>query len=369
MQLRVALDATYAGTNPTGVGLYSARLAAKLEERSAQLGLDLRCYGPACSFGKQNIITGTMQEWPVYTHGILPLRLLRQRPAIVHSTSHIGPIWGPGKLIVTVHDLIFMRYPEDYDPAWLALTRAILPRVLRRAKAIIADSHTTKEDIHAFLGIRKGKIAVIYPGIDDEYRRVGARYIVPEQSQSTLTQTKPYILCLGPWVRRKNIGVVVQAFARLAPRLPHLRLIITGNPSRGMKGYSPDDLLRGLPAEIRSKVNLMGYVPQDALPALIQGASTLAYPSRFEGFGLPPLEAMAAGVPVVAANTPAVVEVTGGAALIAEPDNPEQWAGAIERILLDQAEAQRLREAGLRRSAAFTWDRCAEQTARLYHMV
>jgi alpha-1,3-rhamnosyl/mannosyltransferase len=113
----------------------------------------------------------------------------------------------------------------------------------------------------------------------------------------------------------------------------------------------------------------MGYVSGEEKGELVAGASVLGYPSRFEGFGLPPLEAMAAGVPVVAADTPAVAEVTGGQALLVPPDEPGEWAASIERVLYEPGLARRLREGGLRRSSAFTWVRCAGQIVRLYRRV
>ncbi|MEO8286422.1 MAG: glycosyltransferase family 1 protein [Chloroflexota bacterium] len=364
--LPVALDTTYAGVNPTGVGIYSARLADELRRNSARLGIRLICYGPACvPQGPHRTIPGTIQEWPVYTHGILPVRLLATRPGIVHSTSHIGPLWGPGRLIVTVHDLIFMRYPADYNPAWLAITRAILPSVLRRATAIIADSQATKDDIQTFFGVHSGKIVVIYPGMDQPSAAAQAT----ENQYRRNNDDKPYILCLGPWVRRKNIEVVLRAFSILAPVIPDLRLILTGDRPPGMKGYSRAELFSYIDAKHNSRIELTGYVTSSEKHQLIAGASALCYPSRIEGFGLPPLEAMAAGTPVVASNTPAVAEVTGGAALLVNPDDPFDWARTLEQLLLNADLRAALRKAGLSRSRNFTWQRCAEQTARLYHRV
>ena len=155
----------------------------------------------------------------------------------------------------------------------------------------------------------------------------------------------------------------------LASDLEELDLVITGDTPRGMKGYSRDELFGLLPAEIHSRLHLVGYVSQESRNALVAGATALCYPSRFEGFGLPPLEAMAAGVPVVASDTPAVAEVTGGAALLAHPDDPRAWAQALRRLRDEPALAEQLRAAGKRRSADFTWARCALQTARLYRRV
>lgn len=369
MTIKVALDTTYAGTNLTGVGLYSARLAEELRAHEDELGIRLSCYGTAADGGTpaQGPLA-IMQEWPSYTHGVMPIALLRDRPNIVHSTSHIGPLWGPGKLIVTVHDLIFMRYPEDYNRVWLSIALFTLPKVLRRAKAVIADSHATKADIERFFGVRPGKIAVIYPGIDRAYGEAAKRLEVSKRA-NTVTGGKRYILCMGPWVRRKNLEVVVDAFARIAPRLPDLQLVITGKPARGMKGYTEEDLLGSLPAKTRSRVKRTGYVAQDKLYALVARASVLAYPSRWEGFGLPPLEAMLAGVPVVASLTPAVEEVTGGAALLCDSDNPHEWAKTLEIILRDPKTAAEMSDLGRKRAAAFTWERCARETAELYHRV
>ena len=301
-----------------------------------------------------------MQEWPLNTQLALPVRLLRYKPIITHCTSHIGPIWGPGKLVVTVHDLIFRRYPHDYNPFWLFITRITLPTILRRAVAIVADSQATKNDIQHFYGVRTGKIVVIYPGVDEAYTT---------QRHTMEAQSNPYILCLGPWVRRKNLPVVVRAFEQIARQMPDLRLLISGEPSTGMKGYTAEELVGPLPEDIRSRVELLGYVARDDLPHLVGNATLLAYPSRWEGFGLPPLEAMLAGVPVVATRTPVVEEVTAGAADLCNPDNPGEWVKAFYRVVMDKNHAKRMVEAGLRRSAAFTWERCATQTASLYHRV
>ncbi|MGA7731136.1 MAG: glycosyltransferase family 1 protein [Chloroflexia bacterium] len=358
----MALDTSFAGVNATGVGLYSARLASALQARSHELGIQLRCYGPSCDSRRssQSLLT-TAQEWPLNTHFALPLRLLRDKPTVTHSTSHIGPLWGPGNLILTVHDLIFRRYPKDYNLPWLWITRLTLPAVLRRSHTIIADSHATKSDIERFYRIQPDKIVVIYPGVDETYTL--------QRNATSGSSERPYVLCLGPWVRRKNLRVVVRAFEQLALQIPDLDLVITGEQPVGMKGYSPAELVGMLPDEIRSRIKLMGYVAREKLPRLVANAVALAYPSRWEGFGLPPLEAMSAGVPVVASKSPSIEEVTAGAAYLCDPDNVSEWVEAFRRILLDPDRAQRMVELGLRRSADFTWERCAAQTAQVYHQV
>ena len=243
----------------------------------------------------------------------------------------------------------------------------MLPRVLKRAKAIIADSHATKTDIERFFGVRSGKINVVYPGIDLAYsaaaRRLHERTNVPSAGSAR------YILCLGPWVRRKNLEVAVDAFKRIALRFPDVNLVITGKPARGMRAYTEEELIGDLPTKTRDRVRLAGFVQQEELHRLVAGATLLAYPSRWEGFGLPPLEAMLAGVPVVASLTPAVEEVTEGAALLCDAENPREWAKSFEMVLSNPQTAATLSEAGRKRAALFTWERCARETAALYHQV
>lgn len=372
--LRVALDTTYAGVNKTGVGIYSRRLASYLALQARHEYLKLRCYGPACieESRKPERVAGMFniaQEWPANTHVMLPLRLLSFRPDIVHATSHIGPLLGPGRLVVTVHDLIFMQRPEDYNPLWLAVTQASLPRVFARAAAIIADSQATSRDVERYFNIDPARLHVVYPGIDP------SPPIRPDSKQDAtlatigLGPTERYIILLGPWVQRKNLSVVVEAFGRIAEHEPGLRLIITGTQAAGMKGTAPSETVAQLPGQIQSRVHLVGFLEREPLYRLIRAAALLAYPSRIEGFGLPPLEAMSLGVPVVASDTPVLLEVAGGAALHAPVGEVEAWAKAFSRVLNERGLAERLREAGFARSKMFSWDRCAEETISVYREV
>jgi glycosyltransferase involved in cell wall biosynthesis len=291
--------------------------------------------------------------------------------------------------VVTVHDLIFLHYPGDYNPVWRAITLALLPMVLRRARAIVTDSQTTRIDLMRFYRVPPHKITVIYPGIDhlhapsrpeSRFGAAPAGQAEQEREQGMQAALRygigyayapypypyTYILALGPLVRRKNIGVVVRAFGYIAAQLPDVHLVITGRTPAGMKHEMLAAELGRLPRAARSRVHLMGYVSRGELAQLLSRAAVLAYPSRFEGFGLPPLEAMAVGVPVVASDTPAVVESTGGAALIVSATSPQQWAEALTAVLTNRDQAQALVEAGRRRSARFTWDRCVRDTIALY---
>ena len=369
-RLRVALDTTYAGVNPTGVGVYSRRLAEQLRHLSNTQRLRMRCYGPACSPPSENPrLLDVLEELPVNTHGVLPARLMPFRPHVVHATSHIGPVWGPGKLVVTVHDLIFRRHPEDYPRMWLGITNLLLPLVLRRSAAIIADSHATAEDLHSFYPATHGKVRVVYPGLDSVADLSTGPVHRAKLLQELGIGEHRYVMCVGPWSRRKNLPVVLRAFETLAQALPDVSLVVTGGASGGMKGAQPEKLIARLRPETRQRIRSLGFVPRNRLYALLSGAGMLAYPSRIEGFGLPPLEAMSLGVPVVASDAPVLREVAGGAALHVPANEPGAWAAAFRRILTEPDLAQTLSEVGRARSSYFSWRRCTLETIAVYREV
>ena len=363
--LKITLDTTFAGTNPTGVGLYSRRLAHHISRLSIQENLALSCIGLTCGGNQKAGFLATLQEWPIYTQAVVPLFVARQRSRIVHSTSHLGPFSGPGRKIVTVHDLLFLRYPADYNPIWLAVTKALLPIVLKRSAAIIADSAATARDIQRFYRVPPSKVKVIYPGVG-RFTRTALVELNEQTTSVKIEASEPYILFPGPRVGRKNLGVLLSAFESVTEDIENVRLVITGSTPRGMTGNSQADLVAKLPRKLRRRVHFTGHVPQAELEEVLRGASLLAYPSRAEGFGLPPLEAMSVCVPVVAADTPVAREVYGEAALYAPPNDAEAWAERIRLMLTDEPTRRDFTAAGLKRSALFSWERCAEECVALY---
>jgi glycosyltransferase involved in cell wall biosynthesis len=364
--LRVALDTSFAGVNETGVGLYSRQLARGLEALARAGELSLRCIGPSCPDERPLLPVGVYREWPSYTQLFLPVALAKYRPHVVHSTSHLGPLWGPGRKVVTVHDLIFRRYPNDYNPLWLVITRAALPLVLSRATSVIVDSKTTGRDLQRVYRVNERKIRVIYPGVDERFGTSVTQAEIADMRQRLDLGDAPYLLLMGPWVRRKNLEVVIAAFAQVAEVLPSARLAITGRPAPGMRNSGVQSALESLPSSARERVRTPGHVATGDLLALVKGAAVLAYPSLYEGFGLPPLEAMSAGVPVVVSDSPVLSEVAGGAALVARVGSPREWAGALLAILTDRARSGELAAKGRERAAQFTWERAVRRTVKVY---
>ena len=361
--------------NNTGVGRYSRQLAAALRALARAPGgpaLRVAVFGPSAHQPPRAPVSPLRRlrdlalEDPLATQGWLPLRLLPYRPALVHSTAFVGPLWGPGPLVVTFHDLIYHHTPGDYSPLWRALLERLAPASLRRARAVIAISHCTAADLARTYRVPPRKIHVVPIAVDPAFfapvapaarAAIRARYGL----------SGAYILHSGALVRRKNLPLLVRAFGRYcaASGDGSTVLALTGQPVPGMPGG--DELLAALAASpVRAQIRLLGHVPAADLPALYAAATLLVYPTRFEGQGLPPLEAMAAGTPVLASTAPAVAEVAAGAALLVDPNDEAGWAAALGRLLPDAALRAGLAAHGRARAAAFTWPACAAATLAVY---
>jgi alpha-1,3-rhamnosyl/mannosyltransferase len=252
---------------------------------------------------------------------------------------------------------------------WLAVTNLLFPLVLRHSSAIIADSHATAEDLQRFNPGSHRKVHVVYPGIDLWADINSAKRRRVELLRKLGINNRRYIICIGPWSRRKNLPVVLRAFEKVAQELSDVGLLVTGRASGGMKGAQPEQLIARLPPEVQARTRSLGFVPREDLYALLSGASLLAYPSRIEGFGLPPLEAMSLGVPVVASDAPVLKEVSAGAALHVPAGEPGAWGEAFRRVLTDPGLSQALSEKGRQRSSLFSWERCARETIAVYRQV
>lgn len=299
----------------------------------------------------------------VWKHVSLPIALVADRVDLFHSPSGTLPLWSPCPAVVTVHDL-FAEIEPSWFPARVGLQlRYTMRRACRVARRILAVSEATKGDIARFYGVPRERIHVVHNGVDvvfrplddtDAQRAVRERYL----------DGAPFILYVGsrfPW---RNLPRLIEAFGRLKRRraLPGHRLLIVGRDIWGMDP-SPALVQR---LELKGEVRFAGYVQPQELPALYRAAEALAYPSLYEGFGIPPLEAMACGTPVLTSTRGGLAEVVGDAALVVEPEDVEALASGLERVVLDDPLRQRLRAMGLARANLFSWERAAEQTWEVY---
>jgi glycosyltransferase involved in cell wall biosynthesis len=268
---------------------------------------------------------------------------------VVHGMNYVGPPTR-ARLVVSVYDLGFMRDPEHAAPDALDY-----PPLLRRAIARGAWIHTTsdfvRDEVVERLDADPERVVRVYPGVPPVQGGSAAR-------GRALAGADRYVLAVGTIEPRKNYPTLVRAFDAVASEQPDVRLVVAGDPDWGADAFDA--------ARHRDRVLTPGYVPDEDRRDLLAGASALAYPSLYEGFGFPPLEAMAVGVPVVAARVGSIPEVVGDAALLPDPRDPDDVAGALATALDDDDARAELVAAGHRRRLEFSWERAADELVDLY---
>ncbi|MDQ2686387.1 MAG: glycosyltransferase family 4 protein [Armatimonadota bacterium] len=289
---------------------------------------------------------------------------------VAHTQYNIPLLGAPCPVITTVHDITFALFPELFAARDRRILNALVPHSLRRAAHVIADSDCTRRDI-----LRRYKTRVTPEKVTTILLATDKRFQVPPHGQESAwaavnTQyglsDQPYVLSVGVLQPRKNLGVLLDAFAlvKLGPVAPPHKLLIVGK--RGWLGQELDRQIATLPSKVTADIVWAGYVPDDDLPTLYGGADALCYPSRYEGFGLPPLEAMACGCPVLCSRTSSLPEVVGDAGVLLPPDDSTAWAHALEKLLTQPGVLARWRERGPVRAARFSWAETARQTLKIY---
>lgn len=282
---------------------------------------------------------------------ILPLRLGPQD--LLWSPSITGPLV-VDRQVVTIFDVVPLDHPEWVHPKFVAFYRFVVPRLARQARHIIAISEYTKQRIVAVCGVPPEKVSVTLLAADARFNPQAAD---PALIAGLALPSARYVLALGSIEPRKNLPRLLQAWARAEPRIPSdITLVVAGG--QGRRTIFGDHALGQLPP----RVHFTGHVPDEQLPSLLANALGFCYPSSYEGFGLPPLEAMASGVPVITSGLTSLAEVVGDAGLQIDPFQVEDIAGALERLCGDDALRARLRQSGLERSRGFSWDLAARQT-------
>jgi glycosyltransferase involved in cell wall biosynthesis len=293
----------------------------------------------------------------------VPRLARRDHVDVLHTPAFSGPVLRSCPLVMTVHDLLYTRYPE-----WLPTARSRwywgrwIPWTAQRASAVIAPSESTKRDLVDLIGISQDRIHVVPEAVDPHF------FARPSPAEITAYRAKrglaePYILYVGSIDRRKDLGGLIRAFALAHSRLKGYRLVIAGHLIPGRSDLADAVRASGLAGEIL----LPGYVPDDELQLLYAGASLFVYPSWWEGFGLPPLEAMAQGVPVITYRSSSLPEVVGDAAVLIDPPfSADALADAMVRVLEHEPLRSSLIGRGLRQAGKFSWTRAAEQTMAVY---
>jgi glycosyltransferase involved in cell wall biosynthesis len=293
----------------------------------------------------------------------LSWRLFRLRLDLYHSTHYVLPAVVPCRAVVTIHDIIHLLYPE-FLPSALAFFYAqrMIRRSLSRGDRIIAVSQNTKTDLMDYFKVDGRKIRVVYSGVTDRYRQsLAPAEIATRQEEFGIN--RPYLLFVGNPKPHKNLDNVVKAYARAREIYEFDADLVCVGDREGMEFKIRQ---RAEQMGLTDRIRLVGHVPEEALPALYQGATLFVFPTLYEGFGLPVIEAMASGVPVITSNTSALREIAEGYGHLVNPLDVDEIARAIAQCMADQEHRESLVKLGLKRADDFQWSRTAEKTLEIY---
>ncbi len=374
-KLRVCVDYSPVANCDTGLGRYAEQLGRHLLARG-----DVEVAYYAATAAPERIpeyARGRLQaEWrwgtrrwrgSVLAATLLGLRFDRrfQGVDVVHCTEHLLVPMARIPSILTVHDVVYLTHPEWHLPWNHRFLSLAMPIFARRARAIIAVSAYTAREVVSLLHADPAKVHTIHEGVDARFRPVrDAGKLAAVRARYGLQE--PFILHLGAIEPRKNLPLLMRAFAALAaePGFRHQLVIAGGKGWLYDEVYATADRLR-----LGERLRLTGRIADDDVPALYSAADIYAHPAHFEGFGLPPLEAMACGTPVIASDATSLPEVVGDAGLLVPPHDERAWAEALRRLASDRALHDRLAAEGLARARRFTWDETARRTAEVYRSV
>jgi glycosyltransferase involved in cell wall biosynthesis len=313
-------------------------------------------------------LVGTRLTLLTLGSALVPLAARRLGLDVVHDLANIPPhAFGTGgvRTVVTIHDLISWSHPGSND--WMddLIQHHWLPRVVPHADAVITVSNVSKADVVHYLRVQANKVRTVYLGVSARYRPLPADEVAKLRARYGLP--KGYILLVGSADERKNLRLLLEACIRLWQEGEQRSLVIVGPRSPKPKHAAIMGTVERL--NLDHRVLFTGYVVETDLPGLYNGADLFVYPSHYEGFGLPPLEAMACGTAVVCSNASSLPEVVGDAALTVDLSDVDALVQAMHRLLTDVSLREELRQKGLRRAGHFTWERAARETLDVYRQV
>jgi glycosyltransferase involved in cell wall biosynthesis len=379
--MRIGINGAFWGMSGTGSGQYLHHLITNLMATEG----DLVCFVPA------SVVQDTMPHGPLFKfvptpfdQGIsarhadlakvwfeqlaFPRACVAQGIEVAHVPYFAPPLHPTCPMVVTIHDLIPLRLPEYAASRRARLYMRLVSRAARQATLILTDSHASARDIQELLRIPPERIRVIYLGVNRDgpvaYRPLPDEASLPVRQRLGLS--RPYLLYLGGFDRRKRVPELLRAFADAERAISDVDLVIAGQLPAQDSAFAPDPRLLVRDLGLEARVRFVGWVPEEDKPALLSGARAFLFPSIYEGFGLPVLEALACGTPAVVASGSSLEEIAGQGALVVPPDDENALAKAMIQIAHDDLLRQEMAQAGLSQASAFSWLRTTQETLSAY---
>lgn len=365
---KIGLNITPMLGQKTGIGWYTYKIIEKLIERNKNIYI-----GEVFNFYRRhdiNKIRNNIKKIEIEENIFFPRRLFnklnyifsynlffKKKKEIYHFFSFKIPKKIKGKVVVTIHDMIYKIYPETTQIKNMDKFDKEINHSIIMSDKIIAVSEATKKDILRYFNISEKKIEVIYPGVEDELYKT---YIFKKQSIKKYKIGTKYILFLGTLEPRKNIVNIIKSFERA--NLKEIKLVITGG-----KGWKYEEIFEAYKnSPCKDKIQMLDYIAEEDKIALYKGAELFIFPSLYEGFGMPVLEAMAAGTPVITSNISSLPEVAGDAAILVNPYDIDEISKAIKNIIGDEVLKKEMIRKGLEQAKKFTWENSVKKLEKIY---
>ena len=293
----------------------------------------------------------------------LPFWIRRDRLDLFWSTQHILPLAMPRttKAVLTVHDLVHFVFPKTMKRVNFLINKLIIPPSVHRADTIVTISNWTMSEVRRFLAPQNKLMEVTHLGVADHFfpRNLDA---ARERVKKEFGLPEHFLLTVGTFEPRKNVEGTFRAFTKIAERIPHHLAIV------GQRGWKNKRVINEIESSrFRNRIHLLGFVSDDLLPDVYSAADVFIYPSLYEGFGFPPIEAMACGVPVVCSNVSSIPEIVGDAALLVDPYDPDEFATSIMAVIEKPSLRYELIGRGLHRASSFSWSNTARQMLEIFH--
>lgn len=357
-RMKIGFELSFFSTKKTGVDYYAYNLIRALskidKENQYYLYLDPLFFPQFSNLGENFFLrkanTRNRLTWVQF---VLPFQLHKEKIDILHCPAYIAPLFTFfTKTIITIHDMSTFLFPKRFTLAHNLYYYIFVPLSCWKAKKIIAVSENTKKDIIKIFKIPASKIEVIYEGIEPIYH--------PVERDNSLPY--PYLLFCGTLEPRKNISTLLDAFSLIKDKIKEYKLVIVGK-----KGWLYQEIFEKVKKlKLEDRVIFKGYLQTQQLPSVYSNASLFIYPSFYEGFGFPPLEAMACGVPVITSNTSSLPEVCGDAGIMINPENPFEIAQKIIEVINDKKLKEEMIKKGFQQVKKFQWEKAAFNTLKLY---